>query len=665
MAGRTIAPYGSWKSPITSDFIVSESIGLQGTALDGGDAYWLEMRPKEGGRVVLVKRSADGRTSDVTPEGFNVRTRVHEYGGGAFAVDKGDVYFTNYRDQRLYVQKGGGTPEPLTPEKTDEKEFRFADLTVDKWHNRLLAVCEMHVKGKPYPDNVIVAIQLAEKRDNIVLAQGYDFYSDPKVSPYGGSISWLSWNHPNMPWDGCELWEGELYAQPARVRGRQTQVAGGEDESIYNPQWSPDGTLYFVSDRTGWWNLYRFRRGPVTPPSHRPGGGRVEPVCPMEAEFALPQWVFGRPTYAFEDDGRILCSYGKNGLWRLAHLDTESGRIENIDLPYTDVRFVKAAGGKALFIGASPSIAAEVVLLDLATMKREVLRKSASVEIDRGYFSTPEPMEFPAEGGVAAHALFYPPANKDYEGPPGELPPLVVRSHGGPTAAASSSLNLSYQYFTSRGIAVVDVDYGGSTGYGRAYRKRLEGKWGIVDVDDCANAALYLAKAGRANANRLAIAGGSAGGYTTLCALTFRNVFKAGASYYGVSDAEALAKETHKFESRYLDRLIGPYPARQDVYVERSPIHFAERISCPVIFFQGLDDKIVPPDQAEKMAAALEARGVPVAYIAFEGERHGFVKAENIKRSLDAEFYFYSRVFHFEPADTVEPVLIKNAERLK
>jgi dipeptidyl aminopeptidase/acylaminoacyl peptidase len=650
MPKPTIAPYGSWKSPITSDLIVSESIGLQGTAVDGDDAYWLELRPRESGRLVLVKRAPDGKPVDVTPQGYNVRTRVHEYGGGAFAVDRGTVYFANFADQRLYVQRPSVAPEPLTPEKSPGREMRFADFVVDRSRNRLVGVSELHAAGSPYPENFIAEIPL-DGREVRPLVRGFDFYSDPRVSPDGSRLAWLSWNHPNMPWDGCELFVARMNPDGA-LEPRSAKVAGGLDESIYGPLWSPDGTLHFISDRTGWWNLYRFR------------AGRVEPLCPLSAEFGLPQWVFGRPAYAFESATRMLCSYGDSGLWRLARLDLETLRLDNIDLPYSEVRFIAASPGRALFIGASPSKSSEIALLDLASTKLEVLRKSTTVQIDPGYLSAPEPIEFPTENGLTAYALFYPPANKDFAAPPGQLPPLVVRSHGGPTAATSAGLNLSYQYFTSRGIAVVDVNYGGSTGYGREYRHRLDGNWGIVDVDDCCNAARFLVKARHADGSRLAIAGGSAGGYTTLCALAFRNVFHAGASYFGVSDAEALAKDTHKFESRYLDRLIGPYPARRDLYVARSPIHFVDRLSCPVIFLQGLEDEIVPPDQAGKMVDALKAKGLPVAYLTFEGEQHGFRKAENIKRSLDAEFYFYSRVFGFAPAETIEPVEIANAGKL-
>ena len=636
------APYGSWRSPITSELIVSGTVSLGQIALDGEDVYWSEMRPAEGGRYVVVRRSPDGRTADVTPASFNARTRVHEYGGGAFAVADGTVYFSNFADQRLYRQDRGAEPRPITPEAA----LRYADGVIDGRGGRMICVREDHTIAGREAENTLVSLDLAGERDPVVLASGNDFYSSPRLSPNGARLAWLTWNHPNMPWDGTELWVAEMGADGSL--GRAERVVGGEDEAILQPQWSPGGVLHFVSDRTGWWNLYRSR------------DGRVEPLCAMEAEFGGPPWLFGNSLYAFESDGRIICAYTTPAGRQLASLDTEAGRLEPIETPYTSIYDVRAAPGRVVLGAGSPTETPAVIQLDLATGRREVLRRASDVTVDARYLSVPEPVEFPTENGLTAFGLYYRPKNGDYAAPPGERPPLLVKSHGGPTSAASSTLSLQIQYWTSRGIAVLDVNYGGSTGYGRAYRQRLDGLWGVVDVDDCVNGARYLVERGEADGDRLAITGGSAGGYTTLCALTFRDVFKAGASHYGVSDAEALAKETHKFESRYLDRLIGPYPERADLYRERSAIHYTERLSCPVIFFQGLEDEIVPPNQAETMVEALRAKGVPVAYVSFEGEQHGFRRAENIKRALDGEIYFYSRVFGFELADPVEPVPIEN-----
>jgi dipeptidyl aminopeptidase/acylaminoacyl peptidase len=501
--------------------------------------------------------------------------------------------------------------------------------------------------------NTLVSISLANAEDIQVLASGSDFYASPRLSPDRSQLAWLTWNHPNMPWDGTQLWITEIKDDGSL--GKAACVAGGVDESIFQPEWSPDGVLYFVSDRTGWWNLYRWH-----PRLDQEGSGEVEPLCETAAEFGLPQWVFGMSTYGFESANRIICTYTQQGNWQLASLDLQTKQLEVIETPYTDISSVKVASGQAVFIAGSATELTAIVQMDLATGQIEVLRQSSELEVDVGYLSTPQAIAFPTENNLTAYAFFYPPQNQDYTAPTGEKPPLVVKSHGGPTAATSSAFNLRIQYWTSRGFAVLDVNYGGSTGYGRDYRQRLNDQWGIVDVDDCVNGAKYLVQQGLVDGERLAIAGGSAGGYTTLCALTFRDVFKAGASYYGVSDLEALATDTHKFEARYLDGLIGPYPERKDLYEARSPIHFTAQLSCPVIFFQGLEDKIVPPNQAQMMVEALKAKGLPVAYVAYEGEQHGFRRAENIKRTLDGEFYFYSRVFGFEPAEAVEPVAIDN-----
>jgi len=642
MAQEHIAPFGSWRSPLSADGVASGSTRLGSVTVAGEDVYWAELRPAESGRVVVVRRTADGRTTDITPPPFNARTRVHEYGGGAFVVSGGAVVFSNFADQRLYRADGTAAPEPITP----EAELRYADAVPNPARGRLICVREDHRIHEREAVNTIVGVSLGGRDEGRVLVSGNDFYASPRLSPDGAHLAWLAWNHPNMPWDGTELWVAELDESGSVAHAER--VAGGIDESIFQPEWSPNGALYFVSDRTGWWNLYRRR------------GGRIEPLCPMAAEFGVPHWVFGEPTYAFGRADRLLCAYSQAGSSHLAVLDANTGRLKEIATPYSSIGSVRAAPGRVVFIGASATEPAAVVQLDLATSAIEVLRRSIDHPVDPDYISKPEAIAFPTERGRTTHGFFYPPRNRDYRAPPDENPPLLVMSHGGPTSATSTAFRSAVQYWTSRGIAVLDVNYGGSTGFGREYRQRLDGEWGVVDVDDCVNGARYLAERGDVDASRLAITGGSAGGYTTLCALTFRDVFRAGASYYGVSDLVALAKDTHKFESRYLDRLIGPYPEQRDLYRARSPISFPDRISRPVIFFQGLEDEIVPPDQAERMIEALRAKGVPVAYLTFEGEQHGFRRAENIKRALEAELYFYSRVFGFELADDVESVPIEN-----
>jgi dipeptidyl aminopeptidase/acylaminoacyl peptidase len=642
MTSPQTAPYGSWKSPITSDLIVAGTIGLGGVACDGEDIYWLEGRPTEGGRNVLIRRTPDGSVTDITPHPFNVRTRVHEYGGGSFVIADGTIYFSNFADQRIYKQTRDSQPQPLTP----ESKRRYADAIIDSQRNRLICICEDHTQADREPENTIVSVDL-DTGEVRVLVSGSDFYSSPRLCTNGTHLAWISWNHPNMPWDESELWIATINADGSL--GEPTCIAGQTEESICEPRWSPDGRLYFSSDRTGWWNLYRYNRD-----------GTIESLYEMEAEFAYPHWVFGLSNYGFASESRIICTYTQNGSWYLASLDANAKQLQLIDTPYNNISSLQVQGNKIAFIGGSPTEQTAVVVLDLDMGKTEILKRSSDLKIDPGYLSIPEAIAFPTENGLTAYAWYYPPKNKDYVAPEGELPPLLVKSHGGPTAAASASLSLRVQYWTSRGFAYLDVNYGGSAGYGREYRQRLDKNWGIVDVDDCVNAAKYLVKQGKADGNRLAIAGGSAGGYTTLVALTFKDTFKAGASYYGVSDLEALVRDTHKFESRYLDRLVGKYPEEKAIYETRSPIHHINRLSCPVIFFQGLEDKVVPPNQAEMMVEVLKKKRLPVAYVPFEGEQHGFRRAENIKRALDGEFYFYSRVFGFEPADAIEPVAIVN-----
>ncbi|HIK15604.1 MAG TPA: S9 family peptidase [Leptolyngbyaceae cyanobacterium M33_DOE_097] len=633
------APYGSWRSPITSDLIVAGTIGLGSARFDGSNIYWTELRPTEKGRNVLVRRTPDGQTLDVTPDPFNVRTRVHEYGGGSYLAHQDVVYFSNFSDQRIYRQEVGQLPTPITPEVA----WRYADGVMDATRDRLIYVREDHM-GDGEAVNTLVAVPL-DGSEQTVLVSGNDFYAAPRLSPDGTQLAWITWNHPNMPWDSTELWVAEV--QPDGRLGQATLVAGGPEESVVQPSWSPDGVLYFVSDRTGWWNLYRWQ-------------GEVEALYPMAAEFGMPQWVFGYSNYDFVSAEEIICTYSKEGVSYLARLNTQTKALAPIELHYTDLGGIHVSGGQVLISAGSATEPGILAKLDLTTQQLETLQRSSSLTIDADYLSVPETIAFPTEQGLTAYGFYYPPTNKDFQAPSDERPPLLVKSHGGPTAATTTGFNLKIQYWTSRGFAVLDVNYGGSTGYGREYRDRLKDRWGIVDVDDCCNGAKYLVAQGKADGDRLVIDGGSAGGYTTLCALTFRDVFKAGASYYGVSDLEALVRDTHKFEARYLDSLIGPYPERKDLYMERSPIHSSEQLACPIIFFQGDEDKIVPPNQAEMMVNVLQAKGLPVAYVLYEGEQHGFRKAENIKRTLDGEFYFYAKVFGFTPAEAIEPVAIAN-----
>ena len=627
------APYGTWTSPIWARTVAATTLRLGGVTVDGDDIYWIEGRPLEGGRNVVVKRTGDGCIADVTPDGTNVRTLVHEYGGAAYVVSRGVIYYSSFADQRLYRLEPDRSPEPLTP----PGDWFYADCSIDLVRRCLICVREDHSAKDREPLTTLVSISLDDSPSaGTVLVSGHDFYSTPRFSPDGSRLSWLAWRHPQMPWDGTELWVADVDAGGALVRS--TRVAGSQTESIFQPGWSPEGTLYFVSDRTGWWNLYRFT------------DGRVEPVHPMAAEFGRPQWQLGTCTWAFADTSHLIVSYAQAGRWRLAVIDVSTGVFTPMATDVEPADTLAATRTHAVIVGGSAREPDAVMLVSLAGSV-ERLRVSSAAQISEGFVSVAQPIEFSAHSGLTAHAFYYAPRNDNFVAPAGERPPLIVIAHGGPTAATYARLNLEVQYWTSRGFAVVDVNYGGSAGYGRGYRERLNGQWGIVDVADCVNAANYLVARGEADPDRLIIRGRSAGGYTTLAALTFQpDIFKAGASYYGIADLERLRHDTHKFESRYLDTLVGPYPDQRHVYDARSPIHFVDRLSAPVIFFQGLEDRVVPPEQARAMADAVRAKGLPVALLTFAGEQHGFRKAESIFRCLEAEISFYGGVFGFTPA---------------
>ena len=649
---KTIAPYGSWRSPITARWIVADAVGLGAIALAGDDLLWSEARPSEGGRTALVRRRSDGTVHDLLPAPWSARSRVHEYGGGSFTASSDTVYFVEDREQRVMtcrLDDATPTPAPLTA----PSPRRHADLAVDARRGRLIAVCEDHA-ATPEPSSSLVAIPLGGCDAGATIVSGHDFHASPRLSPDGTQLAWLAWNHPNMPWDETELWLTDL--DDAGMPRDARRIAGGGGESIFQPEWSPDGVLHFVSDRTGFWNLHRLRSTTGAGGTNDAG----EALCPRAAEFGMPQWVFGMTTYGFADEHTIVCCFAERGEWRLARLDTRDRRLTPLDVPFVSFSGLVVRGPRAWFVGGSATAPAALVELEHATGEHRIVRRSASLDLDPGYVSPAQAIEFPTGGGRTAFGFYYPPRNADFAAPAGDLPPLRVRSHGGPTSATDGALKLPIQYWTSRGFAVLDVNYGGSTGYGRAYRERLNGQWGVVDVADCVAGARFLADRGLADPERLTISGGSAGGYTTLCALVFHDVFAAGASHYGIGDLAALAADTHKFESRYTDALVAPWPAGEALYRERSPLHHADRLSRPVIFFQGLDDKVVPPNQAEAMVAVLRAKKLPVAYVAFPGEQHGFRKAENIVRALEAELDFFGRILGFTPADAIEPVAIEN-----
>jgi dipeptidyl aminopeptidase/acylaminoacyl peptidase len=639
----TTKPYGSWISPVTTDLIVGDTIRLGQPAITDGAIYWTEGRPQEQGRNVLV-RYVDGAIVDLVLHPINVRTLAHEYGGGAYTVGTGGVFFSNVPDQQIHTLETTGAARALTA----TEGLRYADAVEDVCHRRLIAVCEDHRAGDHEPLNFLASIDL-ETGVTTRIADGHDFFSSPCLSPDGSRLAWLTWDHPDMPWDASQLWLADVAAD-GRVGEPHCITAGGAAESLFQPAWSPTGQLHVVSDRSGWWNLYRI------------DGDSAVPLHPLAAEFGKPQWLFGMRTYGFDANGRILCIYEQDSDSHLAILDPVTQTFEEIDTPFCMIRDLHVSGEKAVFIGATPGASESVIEFDLPTRTHRILRNSSRIEADPAYTSVAEAIRYTSSNDRTAHALYYRPLNADYAGPAGERPPLLVVAHGGPTSATDRSFKWGIQFWTSRGFAVVDVNYSGSSGYGRIYRQQLNGRWGVDDVDDAVAAALWLVDQGLVDEDRLAVRGASAGGYLALSALTFRTCFKAGASHYGIGDLEALLRETHKFESHYLFQLIGEYPEQKLLYYERSPINYTDRLSCAMILFQGGRDKVVPPDQAETMYRSVRAKGLPVAYVLFPDEQHGFRVADNIRRCLEAELYFYGKVFGFELEDVIEPVTIDNLE---
>jgi dipeptidyl aminopeptidase/acylaminoacyl peptidase len=635
---KIVGTYGAWVSPVSVELMTGAAIGLSGVRVDGQNLYWLEARPSENGRTVLCRRRADGEIEDLTPPPFNVGSRVHEYGGGAFAVAAGIVVLSERADGSVWLIEAGSPRRIETPEGC-----RYADFEFDLPRRRVLAVREDHRARPPTPKAAIVALPLDTGGAETILVEGPDFLSSPRLAPGGEKLAWIAWDHPGMPWDGSKLFVAGVTNEGAPEAARL--AAGTIPEAIVQPEWSADGTLHFCSDRTGWWNLYALR------------GTAIKSLAPVEAEIGGPHWVFRQRYYDFLADGRIIAAIVRDGI-RTAVLIADGkiaplgiGQVHDCPRPLGDgLAYIATPPAAPPSVGIRPRV---------DTGAPVVIRSAAPAVVPEETISQGEPINFASRGGVA-HAFWYPPKNRDYEGPSGELPPLVVLSHGGPTSMTTNSFSLGVQWWTSRGFAVVDVNYGGSTGYGRAYRERLYGQWGVVDVADCAAAAMHLVERGLADAARLVIRGGSAGGFTTLAALTSLNLFKAGASFYGVGDLMLLAKDTHKFESRYLDWLIGPLPQARALYDERSPVNHIDRLACPVIFFQGEDDKTVPPNQAQTMVEAMAARGLPVAHYTFAGEGHGFRKAETLRRVLELELDFYGRVFGFTAPGLSERVEIAN-----
>jgi dipeptidyl aminopeptidase/acylaminoacyl peptidase len=619
------APYGSWASRISAAQLAHSSVVLGDLRVVAGIPYWTESRPAEAGRHVIVTPNGKGGIRELTPPSFGSRTRVNEYGGASYVATRDALYFSNWADQRIYVQRGAEMPEPITP-----PGYRYADGVAHPSADLLFFVREDGDKTE------LVALSPSQPDAGTVLFGGTDFVAFPRVSRDGRRLAWIAWDHPNMPWDTTTLYVGDLSGTAlSNVRA----IAGGREESVLEPNWDLDGTLYFISDRTDWWNLYRW------------DGKEVTPVTSMQAEFALPVWQLGHSNYALSGDGQAVARFGIGAVDRLGVVDLRNGKVHFLNLPFvsfTNVRLVSPH--QVLAIAASPFDEEAVVEVDFKAGTHRTLRTDLEPRRATEFISVAEPIVFPTAGGATAHAFFYPPRNPDFEGMPGEKPPLLVKVHGGPTSISKPALEVRLQYWTSRGFAVVDVNHRGSAGFGRRYREMLYGQWGVVDVEDMVAAVKYLADSGRIDPNRTAIRGGSAGGYTTLSALAFTDTFKAGANYYGVSDLKSLAADTHKFESRYLDRLVAPLEGNEALYEQRSPLHHLEGFSAPLITFQGSEDKVVPPEQSRQIVDALRAKGVPVEYLEFEGEQHGFRKADNIIRAAEAELSFYGSIFGFTPS---------------
>jgi dipeptidyl aminopeptidase/acylaminoacyl peptidase len=651
----TQRPFGTWPSPLSAELVARGSGRFFAGAWPyPGGVRWLEYRADEGGRGVLVASDpADGgRPIDITPAAFNVRTRVHEYGGGPCWFHGETVFFSHFGDARLYRQDGtGAEPRALTPQPAEPNALRYADGVVSDDGAIVVCVRERHERDGVH--NELVAVPSDGSSEPRVVVSGSDFVASPRLDAGAGRIAWLSWEHPRMPWDGTELWVGVL--EPGGTIADARRVAGGPDESIFQPEWSPEGVLHFCSDRTGWWNLQRLGDDDA-----------VEPLTRLEdGEIGEAAWLLAMRRYAFLGDGRIACVLTRAATDTLALLDPSSGALEPVELEWTqyDPSTLGAAAGRLAFAAGSPRSPSTLVVLDLASGHEQRVRGSLDVELDEASISDPRAIDFPTTDGAVAHAFYYPPTSSDLTGPPDERPPLRVICHGGPTGHHGPGLDLKLQFFSQRGIGVVDVNYRGSSGFGREYRRLLYGRWGEIDWSDCVAAARHLAQQGEADPSRTWVEGGSAGGYVVLCSLVFDpSAFAAGVSLFGIADAETLARDTHKFESHYMDELIGPYPERAELYRQRSPINFADRLERPLLLLQGLDDEVVPPSQAETMVEALQRKRIPHAYLAFEGEGHGFRRAENIRRAIEAELCFVGRVFGFEPADELEPLPIAHLD---
>jgi dipeptidyl aminopeptidase/acylaminoacyl peptidase len=632
-----VEPYGFWKSKISSEMVASHNVKLNFADIESDTIYFEEMRPNEKGRTVIVKQKIGQKALDLLPEKYNARTRVHEYGGKSSFVNKNQVYFVNFNDQNIYVINEDLKIFPIT----NEENCRYADIVFSQKRNCLYCVQEKHLKTQV--ENSIVKIDLKNQKKTTIV-NGFDFFASLSLSLDEKNLAFISWNHPNMPWDGTNLMVCEVDSDKFFIK----KVAGGENESIFQPSFGPDNHLYFVSDKTNFWNLYVVKES-------------IKPIVIKDAEFAFPLWQLGYTSYCFfkrDEKYFICCTYSKDGKDFLAEIDLQNNKLTNLDFPFTYYCNLKSFNDKIVCTAASPIEESCFILIDMKKKKYEIIKKVSNQTLAKEDISLPKQIEYISDG-KKVFAFYYPPKNSEYRAPKNDLPPLIVKSHGGPTGQSKAIFNMEVQFWTSRGYALLDVNYSGSSGYGKDYRDRLNGNWGIYDVDDCCDGALFLVDQKLAHPKKLIIRGGSAGGYTTLAALAFKKVFNAGASYFGVSDLESMTLQTHKFEAHYLERLIGPYPSKKDLFFQRSPINFVNNFSCPIILFQGEDDMIVPKNQAEMLYSVLIKKKIPTAYLLFSKEGHGFRNAKNIQKALDAEHYFYSKIFNFS-IEGIDPVKIEN-----
>ncbi|HET6603810.1 MAG TPA: prolyl oligopeptidase family serine peptidase [Xanthomonadaceae bacterium] len=652
-APQQVAPYGSWVSTIGAERLAESAIGLAELKVHRGQVYWRESRPAEGGRQVIMSLDADGKVRQLTPEAYNVRTRVHEYGGASYLVLDEGLVFSHFADQRLYLQRGDAAPVAITP-----PGYRYADCTRHPSAPSLVCVREDHTAGTVAAHgeerNEIVLVDLpgagtVEPDAGRVLVTGTDFVAYPRLSPDGRRLAWLWWNHPQMPWDSARL---SVAAMTGELVGEATVIGGGDDRAAIEPHWDRDGTLLFIDDPSGWWNLYAWH------------DGTVRPLAPMAREFGGPLWQHGASTYASTGDGRAIVRSSLAGVDTLGLLDLRSGALRQLELPFVAFGEVRRLDERHVVAIAYPDTETPALIaVDIDSGKHRIVHRPAPTGLPLEWISRAQAIEFPTRPGPdgqsrSAHAFYYPPTNPHYSAPDDERPPLIVTVHGGPTSATKPVFSLARQYWTSRGFALVDVNYGGSTTFGREYRRRLNGQWGVVDLHDAVAAVEHLIGLGRVDPDRIAIRGGSAGGYLVLAALAFTDRFDVGANWFGVSDIQGLAQTSHKFERKYDVSLVGPPdPA---LYRARSPIHHLERFTEPLITFQGAQDRIVTPDQSRRIFQALKSRGVPTAYIEFEGEQHGFRRAGSIVRAYEAELYFYGRILGFAPAGKLAPVEIHN-----